>query len=109
MAQGLLIIVSGPSGVGKGTICKELVERRPNLKVSISCTTRERRRNEEEGVHYFYKTEEEFNRMVMEGQLLEHAYVHGHQYGTPRPMWWICWKRDMTCCWKSTFRARLRP
>jgi guanylate kinase len=84
MAQGLLIIVSGPSGVGKGTICKELVERRPNLKVSISCTTRERRRNEEEGVHYFYKTEEEFNRMVMEGQMLEHAYVHGHQYGTPK-------------------------
>ncbi len=82
--QGILIIVSGPSGVGKGTICQELIARRPDLKVSISCTTRKRRSTEVEGQHYFFVSDEEFDCMIRENELLEHAYVHGHRYGTPR-------------------------
>ena len=81
--KGMLIIVSGPSGVGKGTICAELRARNPQIRESISMTTRERRNGETEGVDYFYVSEERFNEMVMHGELLEHAYVHGNQYGTP--------------------------
>lgn len=81
--KGMLIIVSGPSGVGKGTICAELRARNPQIRESISVTTRERRPGEQEGVDYFYVSEERFGEMVMQGELLEHAYVHGHQYGTP--------------------------
>lgn len=81
--KGMLIIVSGPSGVGKGTICAELRARNAQIHESISMTTRERRNGETEGVDYFYVSEEHFNQMVLSGELLEHAYVHGHQYGTP--------------------------
>lgn len=81
--KGMLIIVSGPSGVGKGTICAELRARNPQIHESISMTTRERRNGETEGVDYFYVSEDRFNQMVTGGELLEHAYVHGHQYGTP--------------------------
>lgn len=82
--KGLLITVSGPSGVGKGTICGELRRRQPDLRVSVSCTTRAPRTGEEEGVHYFFKSEQEFDEMVAKGEMLEYAYVHGHRYGTPK-------------------------
>lgn len=81
--KGMLIIVSGPSGVGKGTICAELRARNSQIRESISMTTRARRNGETEGVDYFYVSEERFNEMAAHGEMLEHAYVHGNQYGTP--------------------------
>ena len=81
--KGMLIIVSGPSGVGKGTICAELRARNPQIRESISMTTRARRNGETEGMDYFYVSEERFNEMAAHGEMLEHAYVHGNQYGTP--------------------------
>ena len=81
--KGMLIIVSGPSGVGKGTICAELRARNPQIRESISMTTRARRNGEPEGVDYFDVSEERFNEMAAHGEMLEHAYVHGNQYGTP--------------------------
>ena len=81
--KGMLIIVSGPSCVGKGTICAELRARNPQIRESISMTTRARRNGETEGVDYFYVSEERFNEMAAHGEMLEHAYVHGNQYGTP--------------------------
>jgi len=83
--QGLLIVVSGPSGVGKGTLVQELLRRMPELVVSISATTREPRTGEINGVHYFFRTEDEFMKMVETGDLLEWAqFVSGFYYGTPR-------------------------
>lgn len=84
MARGNLFVVSGPTAVGKGTICNKLCERRPDIKVSISCTTRAPRPNEIDGVHYYFVSEERFEQMIEHGELLEHAKVHGNHYGTPR-------------------------
>lgn len=83
--QGLLIVVSGPSGVGKGTLVKELKRRLPELRHSVSVTTRAPRPGEEEGVHYFFRNEEQFQQMVANDELLEWSqFVNGLFYGTPR-------------------------
>lgn len=82
--KGLLIILSGPSGSGKGTVCRELLERNPDIKVSISATTRKPRDGEQDGVHYFFRTVDEFTRMVANNEFLEHAKVFDNYYGTPR-------------------------
>ena len=85
MRKGLLIVISGPSGCGKGTICRALRAKHPELKVSVSVTTREMRKNEVEGRDYFFTGREEFERMIAEGELLEHAQIYGgHYYGTPK-------------------------
>jgi guanylate kinase len=81
--SGLLLVVSGPSGAGKGTVCKALREMQPNITLSVSVTTRPPRPGEEEGVHYYFKTEEEFFSMQEEGAFLETARVYDHWYGTP--------------------------
>lgn len=81
---GSLVVISGPSGVGKGTVVKRLLQELPDLYLSISVTTRPPRPGEKHGVDYFFISEEEFERLVVENQLLEWAYVHGHYYGTPR-------------------------
>lgn len=81
---GSLVVISGPSGVGKGTVVKRLLRELPDLYLSISVTTRPPRPGERHGVDYFFISEEEFERLVVENQLLEWAYVHGHYYGTPR-------------------------
>lgn len=70
--EGLLLIISGPSGVGKGTVCRALMERNDNMRFSVSCTTRPPRPGEVDGLHYFFKTREEFEQMVKEGAFLEH-------------------------------------
>ena len=85
MKKGLLIVISGPSGCGKGTICRALREKHPELKVSVSVTTREIRKNEVEGRDYFFTSRHEFERMIAEGEPLEHAQIYGgHYYGTPK-------------------------
>lgn len=82
--KGLLVVVSGPSGAGKGTVCRHLMEIRPQLVPSVSVTTRPPRPGEREGVHYFFRTPEEYERMREAGEFLESATVYGNEYGTPR-------------------------
>ena len=83
--QGLLIVISGPSGVGKGTVAKEFLSRNTNAELSVSATTRARRPQEIEGVNYFFKTQEEFKRMIDNDEFLEYMQVFGMNfYGTPR-------------------------
>jgi guanylate kinase len=82
--KGILFILSGPSGVGKGTVRKELFERKTELRYSISMTTREIRPGEVDGVDYFYKTNDEFEKLIAEGKLLEYAKFVNNYYGTPK-------------------------
>ncbi|ASA21045.1 guanylate kinase [Paenibacillus donghaensis] len=84
MSKGLLIILSGPSGVGKGTVCTALRPKMPQLIYSVSATTRSPRGGEENGVNYFFKTREQFASMIEADQLLEYAEYVGNYYGTPR-------------------------
>jgi len=80
-----LVVVAGPSAVGKGTLVAALRAKRSDVWVSVSATTRQPRPGEQDGVHYQFVTEDEFSRMVAAGELLEWAVVHGtHRYGTPR-------------------------
>jgi guanylate kinase len=81
--SGRLFILSAPSGAGKTTLVHALLARRPALRFSVSCTTRPRRPGETDGRDYRFLTPEEFRRMAEEGELLEHAWVFGHGYGTP--------------------------
>ena len=82
--QGILLVLSGPSGAGKGTICKRLLEMREDLAYSISCTTRKPRKGEVDGVNYFFHSKEEFEKLIAEDGFLEHAAVYDNYYGTPR-------------------------
>lgn len=85
MKKGLLLVLSGPSGVGKGTIGAELLKNHSDMCFSVSATTRAMREGEAEGVNYFYKTTEEFERMVEQDEFLEYMCVFGkNYYGTPR-------------------------
>ena len=84
MPAGRLFVITGPSGVGKGTLIRRLLERMPDLELSVSATTRPPRPGERDGVEYHFLTEEEFDRMVHGGRLLEHATYSGNRYGTPR-------------------------
>lgn len=82
--RGLMLVLSSPSGAGKTTISRKLLEREPNLAMSVSVTTRPRRRGEVAGVDYRFIDPAAFGEMVNRGELLEHAKVFGHYYGTPR-------------------------
>jgi guanylate kinase len=82
--KGKLVIVSGPSGVGKSTICQEIVNRMDDVYLSVSMTTRPRSKNEADGRDYWFISEEEFQERIDKGLLLEHAEVFGHFYGTPK-------------------------
>ena len=83
-SEGRLYIVAGPSGIGKGTICKRLFAQYPRLENSISWTTRELRPGEIADQTYFFRTQEAFDRMAREGGFLEYAQIYGGSYGTPR-------------------------
>ncbi len=82
--KGLLIVISGPSGAGKGTVIKLLKEKLDNLAYSVSVTTRAPRAGEVDGVDYFFKTYDEFKQMLHENAFLETAEVYGNYYGTPK-------------------------
>ena len=82
--EGILIVVSGFSGAGKGTIMKALLERYDNYALSISATTRNPRPGEEEGKAYFFKTTEEFEKRIAQDDLIEYAMYVGNYYGTPK-------------------------
>jgi guanylate kinase len=82
--RGILLVLSSPSGAGKTTITRRLLECDPTLSLSISVTTRPRRPSEVDGKDYHFIAQAEFDRMVAAGELLEHAAVFGHCYGTPR-------------------------
>jgi len=84
MAKGFLVILSAPSGTGKSTICRKLLQRRKDLRYSISCTTRDPRPGERDGKHYFFVEKEEFKRRIQRNEFLEWAIVHEQYYGTPR-------------------------
>ena len=82
--KGLLIVISGPSGAGKGTVYNEVLARRPEIRRSVSVTTRAPRKGEIDGVHYYFKTVEEYQRMIANGEFLETASVYSNYYGTPK-------------------------
>ena len=82
--KGNLFVLSGPSGAGKGTLVKKILERVPDAWLSVSDTTRAPREGEIDGVHYFFVDDAEFDHLVETGGLLEWANVHEHRYGTPR-------------------------
>lgn len=84
--KGRLLVISGPSGVGKGTIVSKITEHLgETVRLSISATTRDPREGEINGVHYFFLSEDEFLEKVRKNEFLEYAFVHGHYYGTPKP------------------------
>ncbi len=83
MRKGCLIVVSGPSGAGKGTVCSAFLREHKDVAYSVSATTRAPRDGEEDGVNYYFLAREEFERMIDRGELLEWAEVYGNYYGTP--------------------------
>ena len=80
--KGMLLVISGPSGAGKGTLVERLLSRDPSFCFSVSVTTREKRRTEIEDVHYHFISEAEYDKLLEEDAFLEHACVHAHRYGT---------------------------
>lgn len=83
--RGVLVVLSGPSGVGKGTVVRHVLELLPTARLSVSATTRAPRPGEIDGVHYHFVDDTEFDRLRTAGELLEWAEYAGHRYGTPRP------------------------
>lgn len=84
MNEGLLVVISAPSGGGKGTILKELFAKDDNLVLSVSATTRSPRPGEEHGKQYYFLQKEEFEKLISQGKMLEYAQYVGSYYGTPR-------------------------
>lgn len=82
--RGLMLVMSSPSGAGKTSISRRVLELEPELRLSISVTTRPQRPGEVDGVHYHFIDQPRFDAMAAAGELLEHARVYGHAYGTPR-------------------------
>jgi guanylate kinase len=82
--RGLCLVLSAPSGAGKSSVSRALLEREPELRLSVSATTRAPRPGEQEGVHYFFRSLQQFEAMEASGEMLESANVFGRRYGTPR-------------------------
>ena len=88
-----LYVISGSSGVGKGTVIKEFLNRHPEYKLSISCTTRNKREGEVNGVNYFFMTNDEFNECIKNNEFLEWAEFSGNRYGTKKSFVEDCLKK----------------
>ena len=84
MSKGKLVVISGASGVGKGTVLGIMMEKRKDLQFSVSATTRAPRPNEVDGVHYYFVTKERFEEMIASSQMLEYSAHNANYYGTPR-------------------------
>lgn len=84
LKYGTALLVSGPSGAGKTTVCRRLLDQEPDLKFSVSCTTRGPRKGEKEGIDYYFVSPDQFEDRNRKGDFLESAEVHGHFYGTLR-------------------------
>lgn len=84
MRDGFLLVLSGPSGVGKGTVCEALLEKRDDIRYSISATTRKKRPMEVNGENYYFLSLDEFQNKIKENEFIEYAKVHGNYYGTPK-------------------------
>ncbi len=84
LSKGFLLVLSGPSGSGKGTVSNELLSRNEDVVFSVSATTRKARPSETDGLNYIFLNEDTFKEMVDQEKLLEHAFVHNNYYGTPR-------------------------
>ena len=85
MTNHHLLVLAGPTAVGKGTVAKYIIEHNPDVMLSVSATTRAPRAGEVDGVHYFFLTDQEFDGLISSDQMLEYAVVHGnHRYGTPK-------------------------
>ena len=82
--KGLLLIISSPSGAGKTTLTRKLISDLSDTVLSVSVTTRQKRSNEEDGLHYYFIDDKSFDKMIKEDNLLEHANVFGYNYGTPK-------------------------
>ena len=84
MSKGKLVVISGASGVGKGTVLGIMMNKREDLKFSVSATTRDPRPSEVDGVHYYFVTKEQFEKMIAAGEMLEYSAHNANYYGTPR-------------------------
>jgi len=84
MSKGKLVVISGASGVGKGTVLGIMMNKRKDLKFSVSATTRPPRPSEINGIHYYFVTKEQFEEMIAQGQMLEYSVHNANYYGTPR-------------------------
>jgi guanylate kinase len=82
--KGVLVVISAPSGTGKSTICRKLLQKNKDLRVSVSYTTRQPRPGEKNGKHYFFCNRDEFKKRIQKNEFLEWALVHDEYYGTPR-------------------------
>ena len=103
--RGLMLVLSSPSGAGKTSIARRLLELEPELQLSVSVTTRPKRPSETAGVDYYFIDRAAYERMIAAGELLEHAEVYGHGYGTPRGAVESALAAAATCCSTSTGRA----
>ena len=81
---GIALVVTGPSGAGKSTVCKPIITTEPDLHFAVSCTTRAPRSGEQNGVEYFFLSQDDFKARIQAGAFFEYAEVHGNFYGTPR-------------------------
>ena len=101
MKKGRLFVFSGASGVGKGTVLEKVMAAREDLKFSVSATTRQPRKGEVEGVHYYFVTKEHFEEMIARDEFLEYDAHMKNYYGTLCSSWKKSWRGDM-CCWISS-------
>ena len=103
--KGLLVVISAPSGGGKGTILKELFAQNENLRLSVSATTRAPRPGEEHGKQYYFLSREEFEALIAQGRLLEHAEYVGTIMVRPETLWRNGFLRAEMWFWRSRCRA----
>lgn len=106
--EPLLIVISGPSGVGKDSVVKELLRRNDNLDFVVTATSREKREKEQNGVDYFFVTKEEFERMKRDNELLEDSLVYGQYKGIPKKSVLAVWARGKDVILRIDFQGAMK-